>query len=177
MAKQTQAQTINKVFMYISGIAAVLVLGLGGLAFWAHDYTSKMVRTELSAQKIYFPAKGDAALDPATYPNLQQYAGQIVDSPQKAKAYANGYIGRHLKKIADGKVYAEVSAESMKDPDNQKLQQQKQSLFQGETLRGMLLTSGYGFGTVGTIAGVVAYSAFVISGVLAVVAFMLRLRS
>lgn len=144
----------NEVFMYLCIIASIVFVVIGGLAYWAHQFTGTMVKTELAAQKIYFPEKGSEALDPDVYPDLQQYAGQLVDTPEEAKAYANGYIGRHLQKIAGGKVYSEVSTESMKDPTNQKLQQQKQTLFQGETLRGMLLTSGYGFGTVGQVAGI-----------------------
>ena len=176
MAKQTQNIPVNKVYMYLAVIAAFILLMVGGLAYWAHSYISEMVKNELSAQKIYFPEKGSLALDPATYPDLQQYAGQLVDSPEKARAYANGYIGRHLKKIANGKVYAEVSAESQKDPSNQELQKQKQSLFQGETLRGMLLTSGYGFGTVGRIAGIAAHVAFVLSATLLSLAVVFRVR-
>lgn len=175
MAKKTSNQ-INQIFMYLSGIAAMLLLLVGGLAWWAHSFTSNMVTSELSAQKIYFPEKGSAALDPATYPDLQQYAGQLVDSPAKAKAYANGYIGRHLSEVADGKVYAEVSAESMKDPSNQDLQKQKQTLFQGETLRATLLTSGYGFGTIGKIAGIAAYVAFAAAAVMVIAALFFRTR-
>lgn len=173
---KAQNQAANKVFMYLSLIAALLLFTVGGLALWAHNFTGNMVRTELAAQKIYFPEKGSPALDPKIYPDLQQYAGQLVDTPEKAKAYANGYIGRHLQKVADGKVYSEVSAESMKDPTNQKLQQQKQTLFQGETLRGMLLTSGYGFGTVGKVAGIAAYAAFIGSAVMLMLAVIFRSR-
>ena len=166
MAKTKASNAVkNEVFMYLLVIAAVAFFVLGGLAYWAYNFTSNMVKTELTAQKIYFPEKGSPALDPETFPDLQQYAGQIVDSPEKAIAYANGFIGRHLEKVAGGKVYAEVSAEAMKNPTDQKLQQQKQTLFQGETLRGILLTSGYGFGTLGKIAGVAAYSLWVLGGV------------
>lgn len=156
-----QLAVIKRVFTYLSLIAAVLLFVVGGLALWAHNFTDNMVKTELTAQKIYFPEKGSAGFDAETYPDLQQYAGQIVDSPEKAKAYANGYIGRHLEQMADGKVYSEVSTLARKDPTNVALQQQKEALFQGETLRGILLTSGYGFGTVGQIAGIAAYLAFV----------------
>ena len=157
---KSQNQSVNKVFMCLSIVTAVLLFAIGILALWAHNFMGDMVKSELSAQKIYFPEKGSPALDPAAYPDLQQYAGQLVDTPEKAKAYANGFIGRHLKKIANGKVYAEVSAEASKDPTNQALQQQKQSLFQGETLRGILLTSGYGFGTIGQVAGIAAFVTF-----------------
>lgn len=162
--------------MNLSVVAAVLFFVVGGLLLWTHNFTSHMVRSELAAQKVYFPEKGSQALDPAEFPDLQQYAGQLVDSPAKAKAYANGFIGRHLTKVADGKVYAEVSAEAMKDPTNLKLQQQKQALFQGGTLRGLLLTSGYGFGTVGKIAGIAAVVAFVSGGGMLILALSLRAR-
>ena len=172
-----QDKTITRVFLYLSVMVAVLLFAVGGLALWASNFTGNMVKSELAAQKIYFPDKGSPALDPAVYPDLQKYAGQLVDSPEEAKAYANGYIGRHLSKVADGKVYAEVSAESMKDPTNQKLQQQKQTLFQGETLRGMLLTSGYGFGTVGKIANTASLVAFSLGGLVSLLAIALRLKS
>lgn len=175
MAKASSQNTMAKFFMYLSLIAAAVLLLIGGLGLWAGLYTGNMVRTELAAQKIYFPEK--EKLDPKTYPDLQQYAGQLVDTPAEARAYANGYIGRHLKNVADGKVYAEVSAEAMKDPANQKLQQQKASLFQGETLRGMLLANGYGFGTVGKVATIVGYVALVGSAVMLILALAFRSRS
>lgn len=171
-----QKQIISRIFMYLATIAAVLLLIVGGLALWAHNFTGNMVQSELAAQKIYFPKKGAASFSPTTYPDLQQYAGQLVDSPAKAKAYANGYIGRHLQAIANGKVYAEVGAEAAKDPTNVKLQQQKQLLFQGDTLRGILLTSGYGFGTIGILAGIASIVAFSSSLILFVTALMLRAK-
>lgn len=171
-----QKQTLTRIYIHLLTIAAIGLMVVGVLTLWAHNFTSDMVRSELSAQKIYFPERGSPSLDPATYPDLQQYAGQIVDSPAKAKAYANGYIGRHLQTVAGGKVYAEVSAASTSDPTNVKLQQQKQTLFQGETLRGMLLTSGYGFGTVGELAGVAAIIAFASSATLFVTVYLLRTK-
>jgi hypothetical protein len=167
----------NEVFAYLLVIAALALVAIGSLALWANRFTMDMVRSELSAQKIYFPKQGSPALDPAIYPDLQKFAGQLVDTPEKAKAYANGYIGRHLQKVANGKVYSEISAEAMKDPTNQKLQQQKQTLFQGEALRGMLLTSGYGFGTMGQIAGTAAYVAFGLAGIFLILAIYLRATS
>lgn len=179
MAKTaTERKIIYRVYMHLSVAVAAVLLAAGGLAWWAHTYTTTMVRKELAAQKIYFPDKGSPALDPATYPDLQQYAGQLVDTPEEARAYANGYIGRHLHAVAGGKVYAEVSAEARQDPKNQKLQQQRQTLFQGETLRGILLTSGFGIGTAGRIAGIAAMAALAGAALmlLAAVAFRRKLR-
>lgn len=176
MAKVKSSKISARQFSLPLLVLSLLMLLLGVLALWANQFVSGMVRSELAAQKIYFPPKGSPALDPATYPDLQKYAGQLVDTPEKAKAYANGFIARHLQKVAGGKVYAEVSAEAAKDPSNQKLQQQKATLFQGETLRGILLTSGYGFGMVGKIAGIAAYGLFTLgtAGLLAVVLMRFR---
>lgn len=171
-----QTKATNAVYSNLAVIAAVVLIAIGSMALWANKFTLNMIKTELSAQKIYFPAKGTAALDPKEFPDLQKYAGQLVDTPDKAKAYANGFIGRHLEKVAGGKVYAEVSAEAMKDPKNTTLQQQKATLFQGETLRGILLSTGYGFGTMGKIAGVAAYAMFASAAVLLGAAFILRTR-
>jgi len=173
---KTEVQTIKRMFMYLSAMAAILLLVLSGLAFWASSFIGTMVHDELAAQKVYFPEKGTPSFDAETYPDLQKYAGQLVDSPEKAEAYANGYIARHLSKTAEGKTYSEISTESMKDPSNEKLQAQKQSLFQGEMLRGILLTSGYGFGTIGKIAGIAAFILLVGSAILAIVAGWLRLQ-
>ena len=161
---------VSKVYATLSLIAAVTLIMFGSLAWWGHSYASNMVRTELAAQKVYFPDKGAPNFNPEAYPELQQYSGQLVDSGDKARAYANGYIGRHLKKVADGKVYAEVSAEYQKDPTNEKLAQQRQALFMGETLRGILLGTGFAFGLIAQIAKIASLIMFALSGVMIVLA-------
>jgi hypothetical protein len=109
-----------------------------------------MVHTQLSAQKIAFPPKGPA-LDPKEFPGLQKYAGQVVDNGPKAKAYADQFIKVHLQQVADGKTYSEVSSLSRANPTDQQLADQVQTLFRGETLRGLLLNV-WGWSTVGAIA-------------------------
>ena len=98
-----------------------------------------MVHDQLMDQKISFPAKGTPSLDPKEFPGLQRYAGQRVDSGPKAKAYANQFIAKHLETIAGGKTYSEVSALAQANPTDAKLAAQAQTLFRGETLRGLLL--------------------------------------
>lgn len=153
MAKSNPArQAVDTVFVLLGAAVAVVLLVMGGLLYYGHKFATGQVRTELAAQKIFFPPAGSPALDPAVYPGLQQYAGQQVDDGPKAKAYANEFIGQHLKDIAGGKTYSEVSAEARKDPTNAELQAQKAQLFQGETLRGILLGTGYAYWTFGMIA-------------------------
>lgn len=134
----------------VKPIAMGIALGMiavGVLALVAGNYDRQVVSDQLTPQAIYFPKAGD----PALFDDLKQYAGQRVDDGEKAKAYAEKYIDRHLQEVADGKTYAEVSTEAMANPDDAKLAGQKQALFQGETLRGLLL-SVWGWSVVGDVA-------------------------
>lgn len=171
MAKKSSAENkiVARVYSKIILVVGVLLIALSGLAWWAHSYTTNMVRSELKEQKIFFPEKGSANFSPEEYPDLQKYAGQQVDNGEKAKAYANGYIKRHLAKVAGGKVYSEVSAEYLKNPTDAKLKSQRETLFMGETLRGILLGTGFAFGTVGVIAGI-AFYLLLASGALLIIA-------
>ncbi len=171
MAK-AQRKTIDAVFILLGTASTAVLLVVGGLAWYASSFAKTSVHNELAAQKIYFPPQGSPALDPAEFPDLQQYAGQQVDNGPKAKAYANGFIGRHLDKVAGGKTYSEVSTEALKDPTNAVLQKEKQTLFQGETLRGLLLGDGYAYWTFGLIAQYAAIAAFAGAGVMALLVWL-----
>jgi hypothetical protein len=132
-------------FTVASGAAIGLIVA-GSLALIGGQYATNVVHDQLVPQKIYFPAKGKEL--PA---NLNQFAGQQVDTAKEAKAYANDFIGLHLQSIGGGKSYSEVSAAWLANPKDQKLAQQRQTMFMGETLRGTLLNA-WGWGTMGTIA-------------------------
>ena len=135
----------------IIGSVLFLVLSVGsGLLLWGSGFASHMVHSQLTEQQIKFPPKGPG-LDPAEFPGLQQYAGQAVDNGPKAKAYADEFIKVHLKGVAGGQTYSQVSAASLKNPDDAKLAGQVQTLFRGETLRGLLLYA-WGWSVVGMIA-------------------------
>ena len=139
----------------LTSIAAVTAAGMmviGVLALVGGNYANDVVHDQLTPQKISFPAAGS----PELLPGIKQYAGQQVVDGGQAKAYANDFIGVHLTKIADGKTYAEVSTAALADPKNEKLAAQKASLFQGETLRGLLLNA-WGWSVVGTVATVAGF--------------------
>ena len=126
-------------------VVLVLILGIGsGLLFYGSHFGLNMVHTQLDAQSISFPAKGNAKFSPKEFPDLQRYAGQKVDSGPKAKAYANGFINRHLAAASGGKTYSQLSAASIADPDNAKLSAQVASSFKGETLAACCSTPGAG---------------------------------
>ena len=147
-------------------IAAVLVAA-GALLTWAHSYVHDEVHSQLSAQKIYFPPKGSDALKPAEIgPYLNKYAGQQLLTGDQAKAYANHFIAVHLKEIGGGLTYSQLSTKAQANPTDQKLAGTVQTMFRGETLRGLLLNA-YAFDTMGNIAFIASIVSFVGAGVMA----------
>ena len=145
----------------IAAAAAAGLMALGVMSLVGGHYTKQVVHDQLAPQHIFFPKKGD----PGLFKDLQKYAGQQVVNGDQAKAYADKFINRHLAKIGGGKTYSEVSAASIADPKNQALITQKQTLFQGETLRGLLL-SGWGWSIVGTVATLAGYLLLILGGLL-----------
>ena len=139
-------------------IAFVLVIA-GGLLVWSSTFINGQVHDQLSAQKIFFPPAGSAAIKGPEFAAMQQYAGQQLTTGDQAQVYANHFIAVHLNEVAGGKTYSEVSAAAMADPTNTTLQGQVNTLFKGTTLRGMLLNA-YAFGRMGAIAGIAAIVCF-----------------
>ena len=153
----------------VTGLVVAVVLAIAGvLLMWGGNFAHNTVTTELTSQKINFDA--DAANLP---PELAQYAGQPVTDGALAKAYSD-LIGVHVQGIADGKTYSEVSEEWIAGGrSDETLAGQRQTLFMGETLRGMLLNA-YAFWTFGTIAIIgawVLWAAALLLLVLAVLGF------
>lgn len=133
---------------YIVLAAAVVLAAAGGLIMWGSVFAKNMVHDNLVEQKITFASAEQ--LKAEKHEDMVKYAGQPVDTGAKALAYSE-YIQGHLAKIAGGKTYSEVSGEFQKDKTNKTLEAQRQQLFMGETLRGLLL-SAYGWGLMGVIA-------------------------
>ena len=140
---------------------AVVLFVAGGLLMWGHNFANSNVRSQLAMQQIFVPAQGSSALaSPQIGPYLNKYAGQEVLSGPAAKAYADHFIAVHLSEMPYNGVYAKVSAASMADPTNTALKSQVQTVFQGTTLRGLLLEA-YAFWQMGQIALVAAIASFV----------------
>ena len=157
MAKTNTHKITIKILTLVGLIATLALASVGGLAWWAHEFTQSSVQTELQAQKIYFPPKGSPALaSPKIGPYLDQYAGQQLLTGPQAKAYADHFIAVHLQEVAGGQTYAEISSQALANPTNLQLKAEEQTLFQGETLRGLLLGDAYSFWTVGYIAQIAA---------------------
>ncbi|HTR71083.1 MAG TPA: hypothetical protein VMH41_12765 [Mycobacteriales bacterium] len=146
-------------------VAAILIVA-GALGLWAHSFANSNVHSQLSQQQIFFPTKPAIAAqnnaDITKY--VTPYAGQQLVNGQQAQVYADHYIANHLKEVANGQTYAQVSEKfiTMKptDPGYATVSQERQTLFQGETLRGLLLNA-YAFWKLGEIALWAAIACFI----------------
>ncbi len=142
-------------------LLAVVLLAAGGLLTWAHNFVDNQVHDQLVAQKIFFPKAGSESInDPAVKPYLEQYAGQQVVNGAQAEAFANHYIAVHLQESSGGLTYSQLSEQSRANPNDQKMAQQVQTSFRGETLRGLLLNA-YAFWKMGQIAMYAAIASFI----------------
>ena len=178
-------RTLDVIFS-IGGIglaALLLVLGLvmTSNANFAKDY----VREQLGEQKITFKSVDALTAEEKQSECLVKYAGQDLLTGKQAECYANEFIGLHVKSTAGGLTYAEVgnaqtelrakiaTAQAANDPQLPALQKQltdmtaqRETLFKGETLRGLLLTS-YGFSVFGVKGEQVALVAYIVAALLA----------
>jgi hypothetical protein len=174
--------TLDRLISIGGLLLAGVLLVAGVLMLWANVFITNEVHDQLAAQKITMPTEetGLADLPAEDKAALAPYAGQPMTTGNQAQAYADHFIAVHLSNVADGKTYSEVSGAylaSCSDPtaaesaDCQTLAAQKETLFQGETLRGLLLF-GYAFATMGTFALYGSIVAFVAAVVLLVLAFL-----
>jgi hypothetical protein len=149
----------------IGGLVLAVVLAVaGGLLLWGHNFVSDQVHTQLAAQKIYFPPASSGAikaLPAADAQAMTAYAGQQMTTGAQAQTYADHFIAVHLREIGGGQTYAQLAEKSLAQPKNAALAAQVQTIFRGETLRGLLLNA-YGFwqmGQIMLIGAIVAFSA------------------
>jgi hypothetical protein len=153
-------KTIDSIVSYIGLALSALLVVVGALAFWGYSFADTSVREQLVAQQIFFPEDGEG-FTVEEFPTIHQWAGQQVDSGAKAEGYANYYIKAHLDAMAGGKTYSQVSGEWIAGGrTDAELGALRQTLFMGETLRGLLLNA-YAFWQVGQIALFASLAAFV----------------
>jgi hypothetical protein len=180
---------IDAVLVSLGMVATVVLAVAGGLLTWGNHFAGDYVHDELASQHVSFPTADKLAAEGRT--DLLDHAGQQVTTGSQAEAYAS-YINGHLAGIADGATYADLGApESAAKADVQTakdsgasaadvaglqakadaITNQRNTLFKGETLRGLLL-SAYAWSTVGRIAGIAAACAFVAAGAMLVLVVM-----
>ncbi|WP_439936281.1 hypothetical protein ACS3YM_09930 [Nocardia sp. N13] len=159
---------LDKLISWTGLALAVVLLIAGGLLTWANMFIGDQVKDQLTMQDITMPeGEALASLPEADASALEKYAGSALDSGPEAKAYADHYILAHMNAASDGRTYQQVSSEFLALDDEAKASEEgqalgglRQTLFMGNTLRGLLLY-GYAFATIGTIAGYAALAAFV----------------
>ncbi|GAB3764937.1 hypothetical protein FB382_000810 [Nocardioides ginsengisegetis] len=158
---------LDKLVSWIGLALACFLLIAGGLLTWANGFIGDQVHTQLVMQDITMPG-GDAltGLPSADASALKKYSGSKLDTGPEAKAFADHYILVHMNEASGNRTYEDVSGEYIglsdadkASADGQALGQLRQTLFMGNTLRGLLLY-GYAFATVGTIAGIAAIASF-----------------
>lgn len=159
-----------------AGMTAFLLVA-AGLLNWGYSFADQSVTEQLSGQKIMFPAADSESLKALPEEDraaIEPFAGLQLTTGEQARAYAMHYIGSHVKNIAGGKTYSEVSgaalaknAEAKANPGNTALAEeaaalmgQRQTLFMGETLKGLLLNA-FAFWQVGQIAMYASIASFI----------------
>jgi len=163
--------TLDKLISWTGLLLAAVLIIAGGLLTWASSFIGDQVHNQLVMQDITMPAKASLETK-AQHDALDKYAGQKMTTGPQAKAFADQYILVHMNAASDGRTYEEVSGEFIQltdeqkaSPEGQQLGQLRQTLFMGDTLRGLLLYA-YAFATIGTIAGYAAIVAFAGGGLL-----------
>jgi hypothetical protein len=153
----------RRTFDVLATTAGLLIAGLllvaGGLLTWGHNFVTSEVHTQLAAQKIVFPPANSPAVAGAQFAPMRQYGGQLMTTGAQAQVYADHFIAVHLREIGGGQTYSQLSAKALAQPKNAALAAQVQTMFRGETLRGLLLNA-YAFGTIGQIMLYAAIAAF-----------------
>jgi len=177
-------RTLDIIFSAGALALAGLLLILGLVLQNQADFAKTYVHDQLSAQKIVFTPTKTLAPEEKKADCLVQNAGQPLTSGKQAECYANRYIALHLTEINEGKTYAETSTQSRAAATEaatattsgapnaatltataKALDGKTQTLFRGETLRGLLLTS-YGFSIFGERAQQAALVCFAVALVL-----------
>lgn len=181
-------RTIDRVVSLIGLGLSVFLFVAAALLNWGYTFADKNVSDQLSAQRISFPAADSdsfKALPEEDQVALKPFAGMQLTTGEQAMAYAQHYIGVHVKGIAGGKTYSEVSgaalaasAQSKADPTNTELAAnaatlmgQRQTLFMGETLKG-LLGNAYAFWQLGQIAMYAAWAAVAGGAIMLILALL-----
>jgi hypothetical protein len=172
------------------GLALAAMIAVLGVVMTSNaNFSKNYVKDQLSQQNISFKPVADLTDEEKAAPCLVANAGKALTTGKQAECYANEFIGLHLKGTADGMTYAEIgvpqgeartklaAAQAAGDTaaaaDLQKqvtdLTTKRETLFKGETLRGLLLTS-FGFSVLGEKAAQAATVAYLGAALLALLA-------
>ena len=178
-------RTLDILFSAGGVVLAGLLLVLGLVMTSNANFAKTYVKDQLSQQQISFKTADALSAEEKQSACLVKYAGLPLMTGKEAECYANDFIGLHVKSVAGGLTYATLgapqsvltakvaAAQAANDPALADLQKQlatvtaqRTTLFQGETLRGLLLTS-FGFSVFGVKGEQAATVAYLVAGLLA----------
>lgn len=157
-------------------LTAVLIIA-GALLLWGHNFAQANVHSQLAQQQITFPTPAQLAhpdgkeITVAMQHTLGQYAGKQLTTGPEAKAYADDFIAVHLYGMPYHGVYSAVSGASQAQPTNTQLKALSTTVFQGTTLRGLLLEA-YAFSEFGTIALVASICSFILAALMGILSVL-----
>jgi hypothetical protein len=180
-------RTLDIMFSVGGLVVAALLLVMGVVLTSNANFAKNYTEDQLSAQQISFKAADKLTAEEKEAACLVKYAGQRLATGAQAECYANHYIGLHVKNTAEGRTYASqgdfitglkaelAAAQKATPPDQAKITDlngkvtaataARETLFKGETLRGLLLTS-YGFSVFGVKGGEAASVAYLVGGLM-----------
>ena len=171
-------KTFDAILTAVGAGLTVFLIVVGALGLWAYSFANSNVHNQLADQQITFPtraafasAKPGTEIEPVMIPYIEQYAGEQLTTGAQAEAYADHFIAYHLQEIGGGKTYSELSASAMSLPKGSaaytKAEGTVQTVFQGTTLRGLLLEA-YAFWQMGQIALFASIACFVLAAIMLV---------
>src|SRR5256886_14470367 len=153
-------RTLDILFSAGGVLLAGLLLAMGVVLTSNATFATTSVHDQRAQQNIPFKTADALTAEEKQSACLVKYAGQQLTTGKQAECYANEFIGLHLKSIAGGQTYAELGvpqsklqaqvaqAQKTNDPNLAALQKQysditsqRETVFKGETRRGLLLTS------------------------------------
>ncbi|MDA8310466.1 MAG: hypothetical protein M0Z46_07610 [Actinomycetota bacterium] len=164
-------KTLDLILTAGGAVLTVVLIAAGALLLWGNSFSDSQVHNQLALQQVYFPTKAQLAhptgheVTKTMVPYLSPYAGQMVTTGTEAQLYATHFIRIHLSEMPYGGVYAKVSNASRAKPTTAALSAEVQTVFQGTTLRAMLLEA-YGFSIFGELAFDGALAAFSAAGLM-----------
>ncbi len=180
-----QRRVLDVLVSAVGAVVVVVLVVAGSLLMWGYSFANSNVHSQLAEQKIVFPTRAELAtaknpspggfseITPAMLPYLEPYAGQALTTGAQAEAYADHFIGIHLQELGGGLTYSQLSAAARALPPGSaaaaKAEATVTTVFQGTTLRGLLLEA-YGYWTFGQIAFWGGIAAFILAGLMAILA-------
>lgn len=183
-------RTLDLIFSIGGLVFSVLLLIVGLVLVNQSNFAENYVKDQFKQQQISFTPVEGLSGEQDDAPCLVTYAGKMLETGKQAECYANEYIAYHLAGSAkeagyEGATYATLGGpqrelrsqlQAAKDAgqsteaiqaDLDKVNGLRDTMFRGETLRGLLLTT-YGFSIFGERAGQAATVVFIAAALLAI---------